>query len=428
MAFNMEEELGDKSYGEAHVAKPEASGSSINQYITYLVQVSLEGDSYSSRKRYSDFEWFRNALTACFPGVRIPPLPKKHGAAQGLLAKTGRFEDAAFIESRRAGLEEFLKRCLQKKQLCVDSKILKGFLGTTTEESLQEFKGKIDSVSFDGKCKKYAQIYEAFKDASIPAEDRISPCKLLLKDQMQQLREIADGFKAVAEAQEAVTKALASAQTKLKDLSSSEADSLERAGVSKEPRSKLVEGLRQQSTVMNATPAMHYDLLYEAAERELLEAEAMHEALESVDNLQRDLQDAKQRTETMGATLKGVIAGGEIPSTGTGLARMIGIAAPKDRQAQIDEMKAEYEKKQKDVVAMEEFLRLSRRVLICREIDAFFKEKVTGHSQARDAFAGLSQGTAERFLSIWGGAGGSGVPARMPATSADPLEADVEYE
>lgn len=415
----------EEAFGEAHVVQPETTGSAINKYTTYLVQAKMGEESLNSRKRYSDFEWLRKALTACFPGVRIPPLPKKHSTAQGVLAKTGVSEDG-FIEARRAGLEDFLKRCFKRRELCIDSKLLKGFLGQSSDEALEEFKRKIDNVSMGGKCQKYAQIYADVKDASPPAEDRVELCSQFLTDQMQQLRELADGYKEVADAQEAATKALLGAQLKLAAISHSEASALTRAGVPKEARVELVEGLRQQSKIMQAAPAMHYDLLYEAAERELLEAEAMHEAIESVEGLKSDMQEATEKAQVMGKTLEGVLAGGEIPSTGTGVARMLGISKPKDREERIAEMKADHEKKQKDVTAMQEFQQLAEKVLVCREIDRFFSEKVTGHRQAKDSFASLSQSSAERFVSIWGGGASQGYPAS--AISAELPEAEVEYE
>merc|ERR1712151_1364074 len=109
--------------------------------------------------------------------------------------------------------------------------------------------------------------------------------------------------------------------------------------------------------------------------------------------------------DTMGTTLKKVVDGGEIPSTGTGVARMLGIAPKKDREQRIAEMKADHEQKQKDVVSTEEFYRAARTVLVCHEIDSFFKEKVAGHRQARDSFASVSQKTAERLANIWGETG-----------------------
>ncbi|KAI8871141.1 Vps5-domain-containing protein [Ramicandelaber brevisporus] len=51
------------------------------------------------RRRYTDFVWLFNQLSATHPGAIVPPLPEKQSL--------GRFEDE-FIESRRAALARFL--------------------------------------------------------------------------------------------------------------------------------------------------------------------------------------------------------------------------------------------------------------------------------------------------------------------------------
>jgi sorting nexin-3/12 len=52
------------------------------------------------RRRYSDFEWFRDVLERESTRVNIPPLPGK--------VFTNRFADDV-IEQRREGLERFLQ-------------------------------------------------------------------------------------------------------------------------------------------------------------------------------------------------------------------------------------------------------------------------------------------------------------------------------
>lgn len=52
------------------------------------------------RRRYSDFEWFRDVLERESTRVNIPPLPGK--------VFTNRFADEV-IEQRREGLERFLQ-------------------------------------------------------------------------------------------------------------------------------------------------------------------------------------------------------------------------------------------------------------------------------------------------------------------------------
>merc|ERR1719163_217035 len=81
----------------------------MRRYTTYEVSGDLLGRSFVSRKRYSDFVWFRAALVSQLPGVFIPSLPSKK--------KMGRFH-AAFVEDRRVGLQQFLQRIFHRHDIC----------------------------------------------------------------------------------------------------------------------------------------------------------------------------------------------------------------------------------------------------------------------------------------------------------------------
>lgn len=73
----------------------------------------------SVRRRYSDFEYFRDILERESARVTIPPLPGK--------VFTNRFSDDV-IESRRAGLEKFLKIVVGHPLLQTGSKVLAAFV------------------------------------------------------------------------------------------------------------------------------------------------------------------------------------------------------------------------------------------------------------------------------------------------------------
>jgi len=253
------------------------------------------------------------------------------------------------------------------------------------------------SVSVAAKYQKYSSIFAEYKDAEVPDGNLVASTQRLLSSQTAQLRELADGLKEVVDAQQAVTKAVSGAQSKLAAVAHTETQS-ERSDAA---RTELVSGLRDQRDAMQAFPAMHYDLLLAASERELLEAEAMLEALNSMEVMQKDIEDTQRQVENLGVTLKSVLEGGEIPSTGTGVARMLGIAPKKDREERIAQMKAEYEQKQKEVTAIKEFQRLARVVLTRSEIDKFFKEKTAEQRKVKDTFASLSRKAAERLMSAW---------------------------
>lgn len=71
------------------------------------------------RRRYSDFEYFRDILERESARVTIPPLPGK--------VFTNRFSDDV-IEGRRQGLEKFLKIVVGHPLLQTGSKVLAAFV------------------------------------------------------------------------------------------------------------------------------------------------------------------------------------------------------------------------------------------------------------------------------------------------------------
>ncbi|OMJ22948.1 Sorting nexin-3 [Smittium culicis] len=81
---------------------------------------SFKYKSSSVRRRYSDFEWFRDTLKSEVPSVNIPNLPGK--------VFTNRFSDQV-IEARRAGLETFLQMYVAGHPLLqTGSKVLVAFI------------------------------------------------------------------------------------------------------------------------------------------------------------------------------------------------------------------------------------------------------------------------------------------------------------
>ena len=75
--------------------------------------------SSSVRRRYSDFEYFRDILERESARVTIPPLPGK--------VFTNRFSDDV-IEHRREGLQRFLQIVVGHPLLQTGSKVLASFV------------------------------------------------------------------------------------------------------------------------------------------------------------------------------------------------------------------------------------------------------------------------------------------------------------
>lgn len=95
-----------------------------SRYTTYEIALSTNIPSFklrqsSVRRRYSDFEYFRDILERESARVTIPPLPGK--------VYFNKFDDAV-IEERRKGLERFLKIVVGHPLLQTGSRVLGSFV------------------------------------------------------------------------------------------------------------------------------------------------------------------------------------------------------------------------------------------------------------------------------------------------------------
>ncbi|KAJ3092740.1 Sorting nexin-3 [Quaeritorhiza haematococci] len=115
------EQTAEERYGipenflEIEVKNPQFHGTGRNKFVDYEIICRTNIPAFklkqsSVRRRYSDFEWFRDALERESTRVNIPPLPGK--------VFTNRFADEV-IEQRRQGLERFLQIVADGFQICL---------------------------------------------------------------------------------------------------------------------------------------------------------------------------------------------------------------------------------------------------------------------------------------------------------------------
>jgi hypothetical protein len=108
----------------SQVRNPRTHGMGRQMYTDYEILCRTNIPAFklrqsSVRRRYSDFEYFRDILERESARVTIPPLPGK--------VFTNRFSDDV-IEGRRAGLEKFLKIVVGHPLLQTGSKVLAAFV------------------------------------------------------------------------------------------------------------------------------------------------------------------------------------------------------------------------------------------------------------------------------------------------------------
>jgi hypothetical protein len=63
-----------------------------------------------TRRRYSDFESFRNGLVKLYPTIIIPPIPSKQSIGEYAVKQGKAKEDATMISRRKRMLQVFLNR------------------------------------------------------------------------------------------------------------------------------------------------------------------------------------------------------------------------------------------------------------------------------------------------------------------------------
>ncbi len=106
------------------VKNPRTHGMGRNMYTDYEIVCRTNIPAFKLhhsvvRRRYSDFEYFRDILERESARVTIPPLPGK--------VFTNRFSDDV-IEHRREGLQRFLQIVVGHPLLQTGSKVLAGFV------------------------------------------------------------------------------------------------------------------------------------------------------------------------------------------------------------------------------------------------------------------------------------------------------------
>eukprot|EP00929_Paragymnodinium_shiwhaense_P060422 TRINITY_DN3017_c0_g1_i4.p1 TRINITY_DN3017_c0_g1~~TRINITY_DN3017_c0_g1_i4.p1 ORF type:complete len:284 (+),score=93.76 TRINITY_DN3017_c0_g1_i4:526-1377(+) len=265
---------------------------------------------------------------------------------------------------------------------------------------MADLQKRMDKRTTEELCKHFKAGFAAdLRGTDMPSDDhRLVAHKKFLEAEIPKMREVVQAYKEVADAQRAMTAAVTAAQKKV---SGACTNYFANDDCEFPARSELSEALAKQSTALEAAPALHYDLLAAAAEFELDEAEAMEEAIESLEELQRTLTVSKKKVASLSETVKKVSAGGEAPPSASGWLSSIGLSQKKDRETELREMKAELELKQTEVRAAEDFYTAAWTLAIKVEIDAFFAQKKSVGSLAKEAFAGSFARSAQESASLW---------------------------
>ncbi|CEP15437.1 hypothetical protein [Parasitella parasitica] len=106
----------DENYIFITGAQKQSDSTSGKSYIAYHIRI---GD-IETKRRYSEFESFRKALTLLHPALIVPPIPEKHSLVDYAALQTRVKDDLPMVEKRKRMLQTFLNRVAKHPELGKD--------------------------------------------------------------------------------------------------------------------------------------------------------------------------------------------------------------------------------------------------------------------------------------------------------------------
>lgn len=374
---------------QVNVTDPENKSIGLGKYTVYLVSgITPDGHNFSTRKRYSDFEWLRSTLVIQFPGVFIPPIPKKK--------KVGRF-DKDFIEFRRHYLEEFLRRVFNRNYL-VSSEIVRTWLNRSDSgiETLKkeetnrplfdivtQYFSSFDNVLSTDNNNKSGRPSNRF---SVPSVD-ISPiCEFSsrLESHLTQLEQLCEHLNTILSSYSRVHHSYKEIPSLFHNISMNNGNNTSRLDLST---------VFQNFYNMNSSSIQkHYDMLYSIINREMNDTECMLEAVQTLEKMQcllnsnnsnqfsDDNNSTDFRTNSFSNSnygtnnsIKSVVS-----SAAKGIVSGFSLFTSKSREGSFtsDSNLSKLERYKEDQSALRTLLAAGRVVLVLHEMPHFFSEKI----------------------------------------------------
>ncbi|RUS24041.1 hypothetical protein BC938DRAFT_474215 [Jimgerdemannia flammicorona] len=82
----------------------------LDDIVSRIRDMNISSYDNDTRRRYSDFESLRKALSRLHPTVIVPPIPEKHSLSDYATLQRGVKDDPVMIEKRKRMLQSFLNR------------------------------------------------------------------------------------------------------------------------------------------------------------------------------------------------------------------------------------------------------------------------------------------------------------------------------
>ncbi|PFH33974.1 hypothetical protein BESB_071260 [Besnoitia besnoiti] len=406
---------GSKGDFAVSVSDPETrSTGPLGRFTLYLVSgLTVGGVPFACRKRYSDFEWLRQQLVQSFPGVFVPPIPRKQ--------KLGRF-DNSFVENRRQGLQEFLQRLFSRRHLAKCS-IFVGWLTRSAESGMDQFKKDFAARSLAEQLEEFQETFRAQLEGAngrgTRAEsDRFIVFKQFLAKQLTILEELHRQFSRLASLSRSQFGCVSALQNLLRDTCAIEENLVRQLPDLPIPavRCDLASLVSLQRACLVASPAHNYDVMQQVVAKEFDDTECMLEAVGSLERLVQLKHQAQAQIGREETSLRSVLRS----SRGSWLQAFV---HRKDKDAQISELRASLDALKMQVQVLEQWAEASRLVWVNVEMPKLVTAKSIAFTRAAQAFIDRQQQQFLQEARVWQAYGirtGASDP-QAPSTQNAPL-------
>jgi len=395
--------VGMPVFGQVTVTEPVSEQGQMSKYTTYLVEGCLGSQHFSARKRYSDFEWLRKVLAVHIPGIMLPALPVKQYRQ--------RF-GSEFIEGRRVGLENFLRRLLRRERTARTAPLLVRFLSASSAE-LEEVKKEIDGRTLKEIRNEFNVMFAHELESCKPPSDdtKFADARVFLKSHIAQLQQSIVAVAKLCQTHENMMLAASAAHTRLSVLF--------RVSFPSESHGEgILKVLDEHNSICNESPSGHFEVVLASLQDELSEAQSLEEAIESlVSTLPRRLVDVRKRVTAFKAEKARLLRKGQTDTSEyfnldpddmpkrqrkrDKLFNVLEVFQSKNRTMQLANVQWWLEKHIEEVSCGEELINMARTVCASYEMPAYASMKLGTFRTSFEQMADRKAGTSKRLADVW---------------------------
>lgn len=350
------------------ILRTEERKGTISKYLVYVIECDPKPKGVVTvARRYNDFLWLRNTLTAKFHALWVPPLPPKKAI--------GRFNEE-FVEARRKDLERYLTR-LENIPAFSNSEAFTMFLSrpeSTFSIGCKELEANVKKQTWAERTEALQKLFPALhqRELSATAEQDVEKLREFMEKSKVELQAVLDSCRACLSKHDDHAKEIETLTETFSALYTAEKN----YPYCPEPqRINCVAQLEQwQSFEKDQTRVFELDFLHTIS-HEFEDMQALSELLE------RRQQAHVRYTKTSAK-----------------------VQALNDKPQRTDKQEVTLAEEQKNQKTYEEYLAVATKILLMQEASAVWTEKVETFEKRMSSYSDTQLAHTEKMRETWSAA------------------------